>query len=265
VGQFLEIFIPAFAITIVLTFLIQNVLTGLLTAVIGRGVLGRNVSIGEAWRVGRLGPVIGAGLLIVGLVVAVPIPVVLLVIWFAVIHLTPLAILFGVVGGIATIVFEILLVVRLALTIPAVVLEQLGPWTAAKRSWRLSSRSFWRLFGILALTGLVVGIAAFVLQLPFSIGETALGGSSGLFTSSAKPAVLAVMIGAIGSIVAATVTRPISAGVSVLLYLDLRMRREGLDLVLRNAAQSQTMTGDELATVWRPPAGGQQTAAPPPW
>jgi len=74
-----------------------------------------------------------------------------------------------------------------------------------------------------------------------------------------------VVLGAIGSILAGTVTRPISAGVSVLLYLDMRMRKEGLDLVLRNAAQNQGATGDELATVWRPQAPGQQGVAPSQW
>src|SRR5262249_20374407 len=52
------------------------------------------------------------------------------------------------------------------------------------------------------------------------------------------------------------VARPISAGVAVLLYVDLRMRREGLDLVLQTAAGSGgAPTGDEFASLWRP--GGQ--------
>jgi hypothetical protein len=43
----------------------------------------------------------------------------------------------------------------------------------------------------------------------------------------------------------------------------MRMRKEGLDLVLQNAAQGQQMTGDEFATVWRPPGPGQEPAAAP--
>ena len=61
---------------------------------------------------------------------------------------------------------------------------------------------------------------------------------------------------------AGAVARPISAGVAVLLYVDLRMRREGLDLVLQTAAGSDTApTGDEFASLWRP---GAQTAQPGP-
>ena len=59
------------------------------------------------------------------------------------------------------------------------------------------------------------------------------------------------------------VTRPISAGVTVLLYLDMRMRKEGLDLALQNAAGGQQMSGNEFETVWRPPAGRQGPAAGP--
>jgi len=266
VSNFLSVFIPVSAATLLVTFLIQNILTGLLTAVIGRGVLGREVTISEAWRNGRLGSVIGAAFLIVGITIATLVPVVVLTIVFAVAHLAPAAVLVGVLGGIATIVAEFLLFVRLTLTIPAVVLEAVGPWTGVKRSWQLTSGSYWRLFGILLLTGLIVGIAALVLQIPFAIGQSALGGSGGIFTTpGATPAIAGVVLGAIGSILAGTVTRPISAGVSVLLYLDMRMRKEGLDLVLRNAAQNQGATGDELATVWRPQAPGQQGVAPSQW
>ncbi len=262
VSHFFAVFIPVFSVTFVLAFLIENVLTGMLTAVIGRGVLGRKISIGEAWQVGRIGPVLAAALLLIAIPIGVAAPLVVVVILLAVAHLGPAAALIGVLGGIVLFVFEILLVIRLSLTVPAVVLEKLGPWTAVKRSWRLTKGSFWRLFGILLLTGIIVGIAALVVQIPFNFLASAAGGGSGPFgTTTAATGVAAVIISAFGGIVASTITRPISAGVTVLLYVDLRMRREGLDLVLRNAAQTQQLTGDEFAGVWQPPAPGQQ---PPP-
>ena len=45
-----------------------------------------------------------------------------------------------------------------------------------------------------------------------------------------------LVITAIGSVIALTVTMPISAGVAVLLYIDQRIRREALDLELARAA-----------------------------
>jgi hypothetical protein len=132
------------------------------------------------------------------------------------------------------------------------------------------NRSFWRVFGITLLAGIIVAIAGGILQLPFSV----LGAVSG----SGIGATIVIVIGAIA---AGTVTRPITAGVTVLLYVDMRMRKEGLDLALRTASGTgQPGTGqpgggplgDDFATVWRPPSaspapGTPPTAAgaPPPW
>ncbi len=102
-GTFFAAFFTLLAVTFVLAFLIENVLTGMLTAVIGRGVLGRKVGIGEAWQVGRIGTVIGAALLVIAIAIGLPIPLVLIVIALALAHLGPLAAIVGVLGGIATI------------------------------------------------------------------------------------------------------------------------------------------------------------------
>jgi len=117
-------------------------------------------------------------------------------------------------------------------------------------------------FWILLLTGLIVLIASAVLRIPFSLITSLVGGSAGFFGLAGPATVAGVIIGAVGGIVAGAVTRPISAGVTVLLYLDLRMRKEGLDLALQSAA-TQQLTGDEFETVWRPPAGGHGPATPP--
>jgi len=239
------------------------VLTGLLSAVIGRGILGHKVGLAQAWRAGRVGAVLGTIVLLFLLGVAVWVPVVAIVIVAALLHLTPVAILVGVVGGLGTFVFWVLLVTRLTLTLPALVLERVPPLVAIRRSWRISRGSFWRLFGILLLTAIVVGVAGYVLTIPFFVGEVLLGGSSGFMSLAASASVAALIVSAVGSVVSATITRPFSAGVSVLLYADLRMRREGLDLMLRDAAQNQALTGDEFAAVWRPPSA--QQAPPPAW
>ena len=94
--------------TLVLSCLIENVLTGMLTAVIGRGALGRKISIGEAWQVGRIGPVLAAALLVVAIAIGVAIPPVLIVVLLAAANLGPAAALVGVLGGIALFVAEIL-------------------------------------------------------------------------------------------------------------------------------------------------------------
>jgi hypothetical protein len=261
--RFLEFGVPLLVVALILSFLFENILTGLLTGVIGRGVLGRRIGLGEAWQLGRLPALLGASALILAILLGMWAPLTAIVIALAVAHLDAVAALIGVLGFLSALVVSIWFSVMLSLAAPAVVLEQLGPVQALRRSWRLASRSFWRLFGILLLTALVVFVASAILQVPFVIIRVLAGGSGvggGLAVGST---VLIAIIGAIGSIVSGAVTRPVSAGVTVLLYLDMRMRKEGLDLVLRNAAQSQQMTGDEFATVWRPPGPGQEPAAPP--
>jgi len=259
-GSFFGALVPIVGVTVVLSLVLNAALTGMLSAVIGRGVLGRTTSLRQAWQAGRVGAVLGATLLLFLLGVAVLVPVAAAVVVLALLHLTPVAVLLGVVGGIGAVVFEVLLVIRLSLTLPAVVLERISPGAAIRRSWQLSHGSFWRLFGILVLTAIIVIVAADVLGIPFSIlGAVIGGGSSGLLGIATTTSAVSLIVGAIGSILAATVTRPISAGVNVLLYVDLRMRREGLDLTLRDAAQNQTLTGEEFGAIWRPPAANQGT------
>ena len=113
-------------------------------------------------------------------------------------------------------------------------------------------KSFWRVFGILLLAGIIVLVASSVLRLPFTVISAAFSSGSAPLAQAIRPSVASLVIGAVGSIVAGAITQPISAGVTVLLYVDLRMRREGLDLALQTATGDGQAPGDDFATVWRP-------------
>jgi hypothetical protein len=105
-------------------------------------------------------------------------------------------------------------------TAPIIGAEDVGPIDAMRRSWRLVMRRFWPVLGISVLIGVVSTLLS-----------NALGG---------LPQVLALLIGldvawpllAVGTIVGAVLTTPFVAAATVLLYLDLRVRNEGLDLEL---------------------------------
>ncbi|HEY6279089.1 MAG TPA: glycerophosphoryl diester phosphodiesterase membrane domain-containing protein, partial [Streptosporangiaceae bacterium] len=251
-------------VAFVLAIIVQILLTGMLTAVIGRSVLGHRITAGEAWDIARprLPALLGATVLTFLAVIAPWVAITLVIVVLALAHAPGgLIALVAVPGVIAVIVFDVLLYIRLSMSAPAVVLERQGPASALRRSWRLVRNSFWRVFGILLLTAIIVGIAASVLRLPFGIigglfssggGGATFGGAGLLATASGHPTLVTLIIGAIGSIIAGAITQPVSAGVTVLLYVDLRMRREGLDLVLQTAASEGPMAGDEFATVWRP-------------
>ena len=101
--------------------------------------------------------------------------------------------------------------------------------------------------------------------MPFGIAQVVVtghgGGSflSGVGATAAAPGVLAIVIRTIGSIIATVCTRPVGAGVTVLLYADMRMRKEGMDLLLQQAGQTQCDERgpvlDALAAEQRPGTG----------
>jgi hypothetical protein len=274
-GRLLAVVAAPALVSGLLAILVQGILAGLLTAVIGRGVLGQRITAGQAWQIAapRLPALIGASFLVAGILIA----------FWAVLGLGLLALHLagaptaavaglGVLGFFPALVLTIWFGVMLSLAAPAVVLERQGPAQAVRRSWRLVRRTFWRVFGILLLAGLIVAIAGSILQFPFAIGGGMSGFGGNLLTGHG-PNVVQTLITAVGAILAGTITRPIAAGVIVLLYVDMRMRKEGLDLALQTAAGSEHAPGDEFASAWRPPADGQafppggpmtSTPSPPP-
>jgi hypothetical protein len=260
--RILQVLAPTAAVSIVLAFIVDTVLTGLLTVVIGRSVLGQKITAGEAWQVARprMAALIGVTLLIplilIGVWAVYAIVLVILVLAHA-----PGALIGGLaaIGAIAGIVLTIWFTIMFRMAGQAVVLEREGPARALARSWRLIRGSFWRVLGITLLAGLIVVVTAGVLQIPFGLLAALAGGGNSLLPGTGGN-VAGILISAVGGVVAGAVARPISAGVAVLLYVDLRMRREGLDLVLQTAAAGGgAPTGDEFASLWRP---GARTAPP---
>lgn len=267
------VLLPTVIVTVVVTFVVQLVLTGLLTVVIGRSVLGHRITAGEAWQIAgpRLPALLGATVL-TGLIILVPFVLITVLVTVIALAGAPVGAVVAVagLGLIAAVILAVWLSVRLSMAVPAVVLERQGPAQALGRSWRLVRNSGWRVLGILILAQLIVSVAAAILQLPFTIlGAVIPGGSSGPFPFAATSgpvqlfhtSIVALILGAIGGVIAGSVTRPVSAGVTVLLYVDLRMRREGLDLVLQTATGSGQLPGDEFATLWQP--SGPGTPPPP--
>jgi hypothetical protein len=264
-------------VTIVLDLLGQVVLAGLLTMVIGRAVLGERVGIGQAWNLvrGRLAALLGVTLLTAAIFIGLVLPwAIILVILIVSGAGTGPAAAWGFLAGLVTFVIVVIALIRLGLAAPVTMLERCGPATALRRSWHLTRGSFWRIFGILALTAIVVGLAGFILELPFVILRGVGGGGSASPVSlpgvAASVSVAGIIVGGIGGIISSAIVRPVSSGVLVMLYLDMRIRKEGLDLALRNAVQNRQLTGGEFAALWQPPGAGPSAgpnpgSPPAPW
>jgi hypothetical protein len=148
-------------------------------------------------------------------------------------------VLLSVLGGLAAIGVIIWLGIRFSLASPALVLERQGVIASLRRSAKLVQGTWWRIFGITLLTLLLVFIVSLVIVLPFTILAFAVDGTalSELFTGAAPNFGWGfLIIASIGSVIASSITYPITAGVTVLLYVDQRIRREALDLELARAA-----------------------------
>jgi hypothetical protein len=232
------------------------VLTGLLTCAIGMAVLGRKLSPSEAWAAAkpRLGAV--AGLALLQLAISLGLSVVVfglvgvgLFAGFLLLETGAEAagivvmVLTGIVGAVGGLVLFVWISVRIYFAMPIVVLERLSPTRALARSWRLTRGSWWRVLGILILTLLLVGLVSNLLTTPFTLLSVV---PSFLFPGEPWVPVAAGALIYVGTVLISSFTTPFTVGVSTLLYIDLRMRREGLDLKLHTAAQAGHEAGPEI-------------------
>ncbi|MEV8627458.1 hypothetical protein [Streptomyces sp. NPDC051079] len=224
---------PAYLIMLVATL----VCAALLTVVISRAVLGRPVTLGTAWQEARprLLPLLGLTLLVA-----------LMSAGIMFVGLLPGLLLGGAggvglafLGGAAAFVTVIWLTIRFSLASPALMLERQGVFTSLKRSAKLVQGSWWRIFGITILTQLLIFLVAMIITIPFAaiaIG-TSDGGFGGLMSGTTPENSWSfLIITGIGGVIVNAITYPISAGVTALLYVDQRIRREALDLELARAA-----------------------------
>jgi len=106
-------------------------------------------------------------------------------------------------------------------TAPVIGAEGLGPIAAMRRSARLVSRRFWPVLGLALLSVLVETLFESAISLVPSLLSLYVG----------TDGVAWILPGVIG-ILSSLITMPVVAGITVLIYLDLRVRTEGLDLEL---------------------------------
>jgi hypothetical protein len=217
------------------------VAAAMLTMVISRAVLGLPVATGEVWRAAapRLPRLLGLILLLLLITAAVigvgVLPGVLVALTSSKAAGVGLAVLGGIAGGIVT----LWLMIRYCLAPPALMLEKQGILKAMARSVKLVRSAWWRVFGIQLLAIILVSMLAGIVSLPFTYLAFTLNGDSLNSLMSGNGGTYGwtfLVVSGIGAVIGSTVTLPISAGVTALLYMDQRIRREALDIELARAA-----------------------------
>ncbi|MCC0097900.1 hypothetical protein K7B10_24610 [Streptomyces flavotricini] len=227
------------------------VATAMVTMIFSRAVLGHSSTIGTAWREARpqLLRLLGLTLLL-GIGGAALVGVLLL----PGIALGSLGL--GILGGFAALPLVLWLGIKFSLASPALMLEKSSVATSLRRSSRLVQGSWWRIFGITALTGLITTFVSAIIVWPLTAVGLAIGladgGVTGLENGTAATGWAALILSAVGAVIAQTITMPIQSGVTVLLYVDQRIRREALDLELARAAGLENYGSHPAA----PPTGG---------
>jgi hypothetical protein len=130
----------------------------------------------------------------------------------------------GLIAGLIFIIIgSIFLAVRWSVAMPALLLERRSPLAALGRSWKLVSGFWWKVFGTLLIVYLLVTV------LSFAIGAV-LGGLLAVLTS--VDSLLGIIVQEAVGVAVQVFTLPLFAAVTIVLYVDLRVRKEGFDLAL---------------------------------
>lgn len=229
-------------------------LSGLIVVAVSRSVLGRVASSKEVWERTKSKLLSLIGLNILTSIISSLMMIIGIVVFFVLlasaastaetetelfqnlgISLVGLLILM-----LASVLVSSYLSIKFSVAPPAMVLENLGVFAALGRSWRLTRGNFWRLLGINILTAIITFMVAGIF-----LGITeALGAIFVVVGSSSPEDILASLntiyiLTMVMSTIAQLLILPFTSSVNALLYIDLRMRKEGLDVELRNAVAEQ--------------------------
>ena len=124
-----------------------------------------------------------------------------------------------VLPGLAVFCFGVFLAIRWSLSVAGMMAEDLGPIQGLKRSWNLVKGQWFRTFGILFIVGVMQAVIGFALGFLF-----------GLIASAVTSGDVQLAVVSAGSTLLQALISPITTIAIVLLYFDLRVRKEGLDL-----------------------------------
>jgi hypothetical protein len=131
-----------------------------------------------------------------------------------------------IVVGIPAIIIPIYVMLRLTLVAPAFVIEMRGAVGSLGRSWDLMKGNMLKALALLAIVSVVVSIIQGIIASPVAIA-IGLGAVKG-----ADPSYFLLVINTVLQAILSTVLAPLTSIVVMLLYYDMRIRKEGFDLEL---------------------------------
>ena len=235
-------------VPVALSIVGSAILQGIISLEVARGTLGEKLRLPDLWRAakGRLGALIGwSAIIAVGVTVAVTLIVVIIALIVALGGVAGIVVgvLLGLLFGAAGIAAAIWLGTKLALVPSVLMLERLPLRDAVRRSWSLTTGSFWRTFGILILVAVIIqvvqGIIATPLQVVASFASVLISPNGGDQTTGIVTALVVYIVTILFAVVFGAIGAVALAATPALLYIDLRMRTEGLDLELSRFVEAR--------------------------
>jgi hypothetical protein len=229
-------------IPVVLSIIVSAVLQGIISLEVARGTVGEKLTFGGLWRSakGRVWALIGWSFVIT-LIVGVAIVVIVLV----VIALTVgtqgsaggviAAVLLAIVFSLALLVGGYWVGTRVSLVPSVLMIERLTLREAITRSWSLTTGYFWRTLGIQLLVSVIISLASQIVTTPISVVFgllTTLMNPNGDETAFVAGAIATYGLLILVTLVIGAISTIVQSATSALIYIDLRMRKEGLDLEL---------------------------------
>jgi len=253
-------------VPVLLTVVVSALLQGLFVLETSRQLLGERLRLGGLWTLarGRIGALTGwSALLTLAYLVAAGLVVGVVAIG-VVVGTGPsigVGIGVGVLLGLGLLVLGVWLTIKLSLVPSALMLERMPLRAAVARSWSLVRSSFWRTFGVVALVFVMIQIATQVVTAPFSL---LFGVFGSLISPTGDVDGSAIAVAAVAYVLTIAVSAVVTAIGSVvqaasvgLVYVDRRMRTEGLDLELVRHVEARGRGQVDLPDPWRSPAQQQ--------
>ena len=172
--------------------------------------------------------------------------------------------------ALAAIPLTVWLSTKLLLVPSILVLERARFREAFVRSWRLTRGRFWVAFGVTFLISLIMGLAMQVVSIPTAMFSSFLGTVIAPTGSSEPSAVIAYVFALLAPQVLLLILQAITIVVQstggVLVYLDCRMRYEGLDQALLSHVERRDLgvPEEQLGDPFAVDPSRAVTSAPPP-
>jgi hypothetical protein len=187
--------------------------SGALAKGIAESYLGHSVSVGGVYRfvLPKLWALVVATIVVVGLVFLIMLPTIGIAI-------ASESVALSIIVGLVSLIFVLIVILRLWLATQIVVIENTGGLKAVGRSWGLTRGYGGKIFLVL----LVIGIIGMVADWGAGLVTGPMVGRDNLQSAL-------VIQGLVGAIVGILIA-PITAGALVMLYFDLRIRKEAFDL-----------------------------------